>query len=512
VFVTLGRPDPGRLKNGNNVYDQFCKELERDLGLKGLNTYSLFGRYDVFLQAWCNQELSYRLYTYVATSDLVRASIFYECRLLSYTWAETARKPQFSDVDLHNIEHLIKQVQDGSETARGKAITKQFLLPRPDRPGQKNWIRFVTVVPLLSPYKEEEKDEHVAKHFWPQVRESLKEAHGQFDDIEELTLALVGQMADPRSVTGMAPLPHVSGVLVEGITSAQNLSRILSFGFALTRGDSQLRGGSETYIVAAAQENWIQADEVLCRDSAVDHLQLRKLTSLFRLNSEELIKLSAPRAAWVLSQLASHTQLVEYERQALSRSLLLSWLRAYLCRDNEQAFRTLAVLMRVEGALGDLAKGILAAKADGKDTQKSLAGLFDKELKAFEQVTNIVLVEKRDDGTKIARIGSMKTFTLADWLNILSRINLGRIQEIDKGMVETALGDSQALETLREMIPSPARKGWRNMFAHGELDAPLPHDDAIPQKTDQMQQVTDFLARLAWIMRHLENDRGHPPT
>ena len=98
-------------------------------------------------------------------------------------------------------------------------------------------------MPLLDPFRDDPDERKKATdHFWPQVIEGIKGAQAQIEQVNELTVGLIGEMPNLRGLVDKVALPFIGSVLIEGRVAAAQLDKILPFGFLATRADHQLRG------------------------------------------------------------------------------------------------------------------------------------------------------------------------------------------------------------------------------------------------------------------------------
>lgn len=494
VLIKLTRPGPDRLDTGLNVYEQFRKELRVELFIKGFSIYSLFGSYDVMLRVWCNEDDFYKLHVFFEKTDLVRGFHSYISCVLNYTWTSSRA---LSPMELARIDtSYVNKVQADNYKEKKAALKNGLLVPRPKRDGQ-SFIKFFTHIPLI--VKHSRNDLEAYLNFIDEIKEGISSASQSWPNILEITLVMLEKIVSPMQQYDDSAVNNsqLTDVIVKGIVPGEKIFEILSFSFDFSRCSFNLRGASETYLSAESESDWQESDSITAT-MAVGLKRLKNLIDIFSLNPKEILSLSPERCDWVTNQLTENSKIVNIEKDSINVSVFLAWLRAYLLDDNEQAFRTLSILMKMESYLSKMTIKILS-QIKNPWYPKLIKSIFADKIANKNAMGNIIILD--DDKAELGRI---EKYTLADWITILKQIDNGNPNRDTKGMISDMLGQN-CFGILYNLIPDTQRqgnvKGWRNSFAHGYLVDPLPIGSDI---TDEFAKLTDFIAKLAWLVYELK--------
>ena len=300
VFVGLTRPAPDLLLKANNVYDAFVNELRENIIIEGLSIYSLFGSFDTLIRIWCKDLDAYKLFIYLENSDLVRHYKFYWCKQCQYLWAPDL-KTRFDKKELTQFskEHVYKIQEDNNIEFRKTAIKNGFLLPQKERTNDKSYVKFFSHIPLL-PNNELHGDHDAFSTLWEELKNGVINAAQEWRSVQELTLMVLGHKVlecnreDGSKYVNDSNDIRPAVVLVKGIVPGNDMAVILPFTFAFASQSYQLRGASETYLVASAQDHWFESDSITISEN-VEFKTIMKLKEVCGLTSSEIITLKPER-------------------------------------------------------------------------------------------------------------------------------------------------------------------------------------------------------------------------
>ncbi len=505
VFVGLTRPSPERLVKASNVYDKFVDELRAALSIAGLSMYSLFGSYDTVIRAWCNEVDAYKLYLHLQGSDLVRQYRYYWCKSCEYLWAAERGTP-LDKAELRRLRNSdVLDVQSGHNLAREEAAARGLLLSRPDRASGASYIKFFSHIPLtLKDALHEDSD--AFSSLWQELKSGVLSAAAGWSGVQELTLAVLGrkvssQDGGPKYLKNSDDIKPAA-VLVKGIVPGTRMAEILPFTFAFASRSHQLRGASETYLVASADDRWTESDDITVT-RRVSLSVLEEVKTICGLTAGEIVAIQPGRCNWVYRQICEHRHIVDLELLTPRESVFVSWLRAYLTNDNEQAFRALSIIPKIEGYLSICGQRLLG-QIKGAWYPHSIEHLFESELGAMKQMGRIV-INTSTNGKESVGLGRPDMYTLPDWMNILRRIDQGALEAISEGYVSEKLGKGWD-EILDRLMPDgqDKQKGLRNAYAHGRMLEPLPVKE---EDVTQYEELTHYIAELAWLIHSIRKMR-----